>query len=49
MYTKGAATDLAAAFINYMGSSDAKSVADTLKFIQIASIPASALQTHQKH
>ncbi len=49
MYTKGAATGLAAAFINYMGSSDAKSAADTLKFIQIAGIPASALQTHQKH
>ncbi len=49
MYTKGAATGLAAAFINYMGSSDAKSAADTLKFIQIANIPSSALQTHQKH
>jgi phosphate transport system substrate-binding protein len=49
MYTKGAATGLAQAFINYMGSSDAKSAADTLKFIQIASIPAATLQTHQKH
>lgn len=49
MYTKGAATSLAAAFINYMGSSDAKTAADSLKFIQIASIPAATLQTHQKH
>ena len=49
MYTKGAATGLAQAFINYMGSSDAKSAADTLKFLQIASIPAATLQTHQKH
>ncbi len=49
MYTKGDATGLAAAFINYMGSSDAKAAADSLKFIQIASIPTTALQTHQKH
>jgi len=49
MYTKGAATGLAEAFINYMGSSDAKSAADSLKFIQISSIPSTALQTHQTH
>ena len=49
MYTKGDASGLAAAFINYMGSSDAKSVADSLKFIQIANVPVATLQTHQKH
>jgi phosphate transport system substrate-binding protein len=49
MYTNGPASGLAAAFINYMGSSDAKTAADQLKFLQISAVSATALATHQVH
>jgi phosphate transport system substrate-binding protein len=47
MYTKGAATGLAQAFINYMGSDDGKKEAQTLSFLNISDMQSSALQAHQ--
>lgn len=47
MYTKGKATDLAQALIDYMSSSDAKSEAATLGFIATSDMQASSLQAHQ--
>ena len=47
MYTKGQPTGLTQAFINYMTSSDAKSIAAGLSFISITDMQQSALQAHQ--
>ena len=47
MYTKGAATGLAQALINYMGSSDGKSEAQKLSFLNISDMQSSSLQAHQ--
>jgi phosphate transport system substrate-binding protein len=49
MYTKGAATPLAQALIDYMTSPDGKAAAASLKFIAITDVPQAALQTHQIH
>ena len=47
MYTKGKATTIAQALIDYMSSSDAKAEAATLGFIATSDMQASALQAHQ--
>jgi phosphate transport system substrate-binding protein len=47
MYTKGAATGLAQALINYMGSSDGKTEAQKLSFLNISDMQSSSLQAHQ--
>ncbi|MBA2284663.1 MAG: phosphate ABC transporter substrate-binding protein [Ktedonobacteraceae bacterium] len=48
MYTKGAASGLAQAFLDYMTSSDASTVAEGLKFAKISDIPQSIRDTHSK-
>jgi phosphate transport system substrate-binding protein len=47
MYTKGAATGLAQAFINYMSTADAQTAAAQLQFLLIASMSPSAIAAHQ--
>jgi phosphate transport system substrate-binding protein len=47
MYTKGAATGLAQALIDYMLSDDGKQAAAKLDFVAITEMQAAALQTHQ--
>ncbi|MDQ2905076.1 MAG: phosphate ABC transporter substrate-binding protein [Chloroflexota bacterium] len=47
MYTKGAASGLAQAFLDYMTSSDAGTVADGLKFAKISDIPQSTRDAHK--
>lgn len=47
MYTKGKATPLAQALIDYMASSDVQAQAAQLSFLTTAKMSASALQAHQ--
>ena len=47
MYTKGAASGLSKALIDYMTSDDAKSAATSLQFLLIASMSQSAIAAHQ--
>ncbi|MDQ2716701.1 MAG: phosphate ABC transporter substrate-binding protein [Chloroflexota bacterium] len=47
MYTKGAASGLAQAFLDYMTSTDAGAVADGLKFAKISDIPQSTRDAHK--
>lgn len=47
MYTKGAATGLAQAFINYMTTNDAQAAASQLQFLLIKSMSQSAIGAHQ--
>ncbi len=47
MYTKGPATGLAAAFINYMTTADAEAAAGQLQFLLVKSMSQSALAAHQ--
>ena len=47
MYTKGPATGLAQAFINYMTTADAQAAASQLQFLLIKSMSSSALAAHQ--
>jgi phosphate transport system substrate-binding protein len=47
MYTKGEATGLAAALINYMSSDAAKTIAASLSFISTSDMQQSAIQAHQ--
>lgn len=47
MYTKGPASDLAAAYINYMGSDTSKAKASSLSFIAIADMSADAIAAKQ--
>lgn len=47
MYTKGPATGLASAFINYMSTADAEASANSLKFLLIKAMSQSAIQAHQ--
>jgi phosphate transport system substrate-binding protein len=47
MYTKGAASGLAASFLSYMASSDAESSAAQLKFLLVKSMSQSAIAAHQ--
>lgn len=47
MYTKGPATGLAQALIDYMASPSAKQIAANLKFISTTDMTAAALQAHQ--
>lgn len=47
MYTKGPATGLAQALIDYMGSDSAKQIATTLKFVSISDMTADAIKAHQ--
>ena len=49
MYTKGQPSQLAQAFIAYMGSDDAKSAASALDYMAVADIPQDILATHQQH
>jgi len=48
MYTNGPATGLPQAFINYMGSDQAKAEMDKLDFIPIAAMDPTALASHTK-
>ncbi len=47
MYTKGKATGLTQAFIDYMASSDGKAEASKLDFLLTTDMSAAALQAHQ--
>ncbi len=47
MYTKGAATGLAQAFINYMTTADAAASASQLKFLLIKDMSQAAIAAHQ--
>ncbi|MDQ6660119.1 MAG: hypothetical protein M3Z24_04045, partial [Chloroflexota bacterium] len=47
MYTKGQASGLAQALIDYMSSSSARDLASNLKFILKSDMSATALQAHQ--
>jgi len=47
MYTKGAATGLAQALIDYMLSDDGKAAAQSLNFVAITDMSSTALQAHQ--
>ncbi len=47
MYTKGPATGLAQALIDYMGSTDGKSEASKLDFLLISDMTSDAIQAHQ--
>lgn len=47
MYTKGPATGVAQALIDYMASDSAKQIATGLKFISTTDVPADTLKTHQ--
>ena len=47
MYTKGPATGLAQALIDYMGSTDGKDAATKLDFLLISDMTADAIQAHQ--
>ncbi|GAC1400124.1 MAG: phosphate ABC transporter substrate-binding protein [Ktedonobacteraceae bacterium] len=47
MYTKGPATGLAQALIDYMGSSDGKAEATKLDFLLTTDLTADAIQAHQ--
>ncbi len=47
MYTKGAPSGLAQAFLNYMTSSDAQAAAAQLQFLLIKSMSQSAIAAHQ--
>ena len=47
MYTKGPATGLAQAFINYMTTTDAEDSAQQLKFLLIKDMSQSAIAAHQ--
>jgi phosphate transport system substrate-binding protein len=47
MYTKGPATGLASAFINYMTTADAQAAAAQLQFLLISSMSQSAIAAHQ--
>ena len=47
MYTKGPASNLAQALIDYMASSDGQSAATSLDFVPLASMQQSAIQAHQ--
>ncbi len=47
MYTKGAATGLAQAFINYMTTTDAAASAAQLKFLLVKDMSSSAVAAHQ--
>jgi phosphate transport system substrate-binding protein len=47
MYSKGAASGLSQALINYMTSDDAKAAATSLQFLLIANMSSSALAAHQ--
>jgi phosphate transport system substrate-binding protein len=47
MYTKGAATGLSQALINYMTSDDAKAAASSLQFLLIANMSQPAIAAHQ--
>lgn len=47
MYTKGAATGLAAALIDYMTSSDAQTIASGLSFLTINQMSPAAISAHQ--
>jgi len=46
MYTKGAASGLAQALIDYMGSDDGKQEATTLSFVPISDMSADAVKSH---
>lgn len=47
MYTKGPATGLAQALIDYMANDSAKQIATSLKFISTTDLSADILKTHQ--
>src|ERR1700674_3371634 len=47
MYTKGPATGLAQAFINYMSTPDAQASAAQLQFLLIKSMSPAAIAAHQ--
>lgn len=47
MYTKGAATGLAQAFLNYMTSPDANTIAEGLKFVKVSDVPQNIRDTHK--
>ena len=47
MYTKGPATGLGQALIDYMGSTDGKNEATKLSFLLISDMAADAIQAHQ--
>jgi phosphate transport system substrate-binding protein len=47
MYTKGPATGLAQAFINYMTTPDAQASASQLQFLLVSSMSSSAVAAHQ--
>jgi phosphate transport system substrate-binding protein len=47
MYTKGPASGLAEALINYMASSDGKNEASKLDFLLVSDMTADAIQAHQ--
>ena len=47
MYTKGPATGLAQALIDYMGSSDGQTEASKLDFLLISAMTSDAIQAHQ--
>jgi phosphate transport system substrate-binding protein len=47
MYTKGTATGLASAFINYMTTDDAQAAATQLQFLLIKSMSQAAISAHQ--
>jgi|SRR5579883_221350 phosphate transport system substrate-binding protein len=47
MYTKGKASNLAQALIDYMASSDGQSAATSLDFVPLSLMQASAVQAHQ--
>lgn len=49
MYTKGQPSQIAQAFIDYMGSDDAKAAAGELEYIAVSDIPQTVLATHQAH
>lgn len=48
MYTKGEATGLSKAFLNYMFSSDADTIAEGLAFVKIKDVPQGIRDTHNK-
>ncbi len=48
MYTKGQPSGLTQAFLNYMTSPDANTIAESLKFVKISDVPADIRATHSK-
>jgi phosphate transport system substrate-binding protein len=48
MYTKGEATGLSKAFLDYMFSSDADTIAESLAFVKIKDVPQGIRDTHNK-